>query len=167
MTACPGEAEANCDAAIVGRGETVWSQVLHDALTNQKVDITDVMQAVLNEHPASWVRDIYVESFCRKLPDVISRDRRPEEAELLSYLRILSRLPVKDWNDDESWQMTNVGDVLREMAHDKDPDFSDETVALLTGIVDSLPAKPILDSTPAQETDEHTEAVAEPKADGA
>ena len=143
-----------------------WTPPPHVALTNQKVDITDVMQVVLNEHPAAWVRDIYVESFCRKLPDAISWYRRPEEAELLSYLRILSRLPVEDWNDDESWQMTNVGDVLREMASDKDRDFSDETVALLTGIVDSLPAKPNIDIAPAQDTGEHTEAVEEPKADG-
>ena len=35
VTACPDEAEAHCDAVIVGRGETVWSQVLHDAQRGQ------------------------------------------------------------------------------------------------------------------------------------
>lgn len=35
VTACPQEAEVNCDAIIVGRGESVWQNVLHDVTNSQ------------------------------------------------------------------------------------------------------------------------------------
>jgi len=35
VTACPEEAEARCDAIIVGRGESVWQNVLHDTTSGQ------------------------------------------------------------------------------------------------------------------------------------
>ena len=51
VSVCPEEAEAHCDAVIVGRGESVWGTVLHDVATGQLKPRYNVHRGVLPQWP--------------------------------------------------------------------------------------------------------------------
>jgi len=117
-----------------------WSPPPYIAFSNQAVDLTEVMQVILNDKQDSWVKQVYLEKFCRKLPGVIGWQNNPETPQAFAFLRILSQLPVESWRHIEEWETNAVVDMIRGMARDDAFEFPEAVREDLDAIIKLLNA---------------------------
>lgn len=141
-----------------------WSPPPQIALYPQDVELTDVMQIVLDLESDSWVKQVYMDKFLRKLPDVLGRFSRLSSPQLPAFVRILRRVPLEVWFPPNDEQLDEVAGAFRIIANDPGDEFSEELQADAAAILEMINAT--AEETPAEPDEtgasENSEVLANP-----
>ena len=125
-----------------------WSPPPHVAQPNPFPLINDVMEVLIEESPAEWVRAEFVEKFRNRMEGTLSQFGFVSDEELSSTLRILDRLPTADWLSDDEWHAAEAVDFLRSLSVDSDTSLSDEDRESLGRILEKLHPLPTHEHEP-------------------
>ncbi|GEM_PF-682281 len=94
-----------------------WSPPPHVAQANPLPPINDVMDVLIQESPAEWVREIFLEKFRNATQRTLAYDGFMSDVELSSTLRILDRLPPSQWLSDDQWHAAEAVDFLKQLSN--------------------------------------------------
>jgi hypothetical protein len=116
-----------------------WSPPPHVALANPLPPINDVIEAMLEESPADWVRETFMEKFRSKSQQTLSDYGFISDVELSSTLRILDQLPASDWLSNDDWHAAEAVDFLRGLSGDQRRSLPDADRECLGRVLAKLP----------------------------
>jgi hypothetical protein len=119
-----------------------WSPPPHVAQANPVPPINDLMEVLIEEPPAKWVRTEFVEKFRSKMEGTLSQFGFVSDEQLSSTLRILDRLPTTDWLSDDQWDAAEAIDFLHGLSSDQRRSLSDADRECLGRILEKLPPLP-------------------------
>ena len=123
-----------------------WSPPPQIALPNQAVELTDVMDIVLDIESDSWVREVYMDKFLRKMPDLLGHFAYPSSPQVSEFIRILRRLPPESWRDSDDDESYYYRSSISRLAENKDDEYSAELQADAAAILEMLDAAATDDS---------------------
>ena len=112
------------------------------------------MDVLIEESPAEWVREIFVEKFRNTTTQTLSDYGFISDVGVSSTLRILDRLPTTDWLSNDEWHSAGAIDFLRGLSSDPRRSLSDEDRECLGRVLDKLPQ-------PAEKEDESVDSAVE------
>lgn len=116
-----------------------WSPPPHIAMFNPTPPISDVMEVLIEEPVAEWVRTTFLEKFRKTTERTLGRYGFISDNELSSTLRILDPLPTEEWLTNNDWRAAEVVDFLRGLASDKQRKLSESDKSCLERILAKLP----------------------------
>jgi len=116
-----------------------WNPPPHVAQANPVPPINDLMDVLIKESPAEWVRTEFVEKFRSKMEGTLSQFGFVSDEQLAPTLRILDHLPTAEWLPDSEWRRAEAIGFLRDLPSDSDRTLSESDKACLQRILDKLP----------------------------
>lgn len=131
-----------------------WSPPPHVAQPNPVPPINDLIEVLIRESPAEWVRAIFLEKFRSTTEQTLTRYGIVSDEQLSSTLRILDRLPLSEWLPDDEWRRTEAIGFLRKLSSNSNRVLSESDKVCLLRILETLPP---LATTEDQPTDQPTD----------
>ena len=119
-----------------------WSPPPHVAQPNPVPPINDLIEVLIEESPAEWVRAIFIEKFRNTTEQTLTRYGFVSDETLSSTLRILDRLPLSEWLPDDEWRREEAVGFLRELTSNSHRTLSESDKACLQRVLDKLPLPP-------------------------
>lgn len=119
-----------------------WSPPPHVAQPNPVPPINHVMEVLIEESPAEWVRAIFIEKFRNTSQQTLTRYGLASDEQLSSTLRILDRLPLSEWLPDDDWHKAEAVGFLRELSSNSHRTLSESDEACLQRVLEKLPLPP-------------------------
>ena|GEM_PF-3162064 len=116
-----------------------WSPPPHVAQSNPVPPINDLIEVLIQESPAEWVRAIFLEKFRSTTEQTLTRYGIVSDEQLSSTLRILDRLPLSEWLPDDEWRRTEAIGFLRQLSSNSNRVLSESDKACLQRILEKLP----------------------------
>jgi hypothetical protein len=131
-----------------------WSPPPHVAQPNPVPPINDLIEVLIHESPAEWVRAIFLEKFRNTTEQTLTRYGIVSDERLSSTLRILDRLPLSEWLPDDEWRREEAIGFLRKLSSNSNRVLSESDKVCLLRILETLPP---LATTEDQPTDQPTD----------
>jgi hypothetical protein len=116
-----------------------WSPPPHVALANPVPPINDLIEVLLDESPAKWVRAIFVEKFRNATEKTLTPYGYVSDEQLSSSLRIIDRLPRSEWLPADEWRRAEALWFLRGLSSAGNRTLSESDKACLQRILERLP----------------------------
>lgn len=116
-----------------------WSPPPHVAQPNPVPPINDVMEVLIAESPAEWVRAEFVEKFRNASEHTLTPYGFLSDEQIAPTLRILDHLPTAEWLPDSEWRRAEAIGFLRELSTDSERPLSESDRACLQRILAKLP----------------------------
>jgi hypothetical protein len=118
-----------------------WSPPPYVAQANPVPPINDLIEVLLDESPAEWVRAIFVEKFRNATEKTLTPYGYVSDEQLSSSLRIIDRLPLSESLPDDEWRRAEAVGVLRGLSSDSYRTLSESDKACLQRILEKLPPR--------------------------
>lgn len=116
-----------------------WSPPPHVARYNPVPPINDLIEVMLDDSPAEWVKAVFLEKFRNTMERTLTRYGFVTDEQLSSSLRIIDRLPISDWLPTDEWRRAEAAAFLRELSTSANRTLSQADKDCLQRIIDRLP----------------------------
>ena len=128
-----------------------WSPPPHVAQPNPVPPINDLIEVLIQESPAEWVRAIFIEKFRNTTEQTLTRYGFVSDERLSSTLRILDRLPLSEWLPNDEWRRAEAVGFLRQLSSNSNRALSESDKACLLRILDNLPPQATTENQPTDQ----------------
>jgi hypothetical protein len=128
-----------------------WSPPPHVAQPNPVPPINDLIEVLIQESPAEWVRTIFIEKFRNTTEQTLTRYGFVSDEQLSSTLRIIDRLPLSEWLPKDDWRRAEAVGFLRELSSNSNRALSESDKSCLLRILDKLPPQATTENQPTDQ----------------
>jgi hypothetical protein len=119
------------------------------AQANPVPPINDLVEVLIEESSAEWVREVFMEKFRSTTQQTLMRYGFVSNERLSSSLRILDRLPLSEWLPDDEWHRAEAIGLLRGLSSDSNRPLTESDKICLKRIVEKLPPRAKSEDEPA------------------
>ena len=126
-----------------------WSPPPHVAQANPVPPINDLVEVLIEESSAEWVREVFMEKFRNTTQQTLTRYGFVSNERLSSFLRILDRLPLSEWLPDDEWHRAEAIGFLRGLSSGSNRPLTESDKICLKRIVEKLPPRAKGEDEPA------------------
>ena len=119
-----------------------WDPPPRGTMTDDAIPLPDVLDCVLTDPPAPWVRRVFLGKLRRKLPGLLSYFAVQDEAVLEPYVAILERIETEEWYDEDDYRMEEAAAYLRQPVNEdynNGTTVSPELAARMQQIAERIP----------------------------